>query len=239
MAEADWPDPVASSETVGVPDDSPRLLLIEDDLELAAMLRRLLAGAGYVVDHAPDGHTGLHRALTRDYDVMIVDRGLPAIDGLDLIGRLRARGIAVPMLVLSAFSASADRVAGLDAGAEDYLGKPFDVAELLARLRALRRRHLTEARSLPLNASLRLDVDARVVTGVGEPVELSERECALLALLAANPKRVYTRADLLSLVFTDATSDAAVDTYVHYVRRKVGRGVIATVHGRGYRLGQG
>jgi two-component system response regulator QseB len=221
-----------------MPDDPPRVLLVEDDVELAAMLLRLLTGAGYEVEHIRDGHTGLHHGLTRRYDVMIIDRGLPAVDGLDLIGRLRAKGITVPVLVLSAFSASADRVAGLDAGAEDYLGKPFDVAELLARLRALRRRHLTQARSLPLNAALRMDLDARVVTGAGDPVELSERECALLALMAANPKRVYSRADLLSLVFTDASTDAAVDTYVHYVRRKVGRGVIATVHGRGYRLGK-
>jgi two-component system response regulator QseB len=218
-------------------DAEPRVLLVEDDRELAGMLDRLLTGAGYEVEVAGDGQAGLHRALTRDYAVVVVDRGLPAIDGLDLITRLRSRGIQVPVLVLSARSSPGDRVAGLDAGAEDYLGKPFDVEELLARLRALRRRHLPLARSLPLGGGLRLDLDTRTVAGAPRAVVLSERECALLALLAAHPGQVFSRRDLRAKVFLDASSDAAVDTYVHYLRRKLGRQVIVTVHGRGYRLG--
>lgn len=214
-----------------------RVLVVEDDAELVAMLSTLLTEAGYVVDTALDGQRALHLALTRGYDVLVVDRGLPAIDGLDLLGRLRSRAVSTPVLVLSALANPADRVAGLDAGAEDYLGKPFDVDELLARLRALRRRHLDVAESLP-TAGGPLDVGTRLVHRPdGESVRLSERECALLEIFARNPKRMFARRDLLARVFPDAESEAVVDTYVHYLRRKLGKRVVATVHGRGYQLG--
>lgn len=219
------------------------LLLVEDDPGLVDMLTVLLTEEGYAVDVAQDGHRGLHLGLVRKYDVVVLDRRLPALDGLDLLNRLRSHGITTPVLVLSALANPADRVAGLDAGAEDYLAKPFDVDELLARLRALRRRHLDTARWLPIG-SWRLDLDTRQVLippdgpdDTKEPVRLSERECALLAALAARPTQVFTRRELLRLAFPDADSDAVIDTYVHYVRRKLGRGVIATVHGRGYQLG--
>jgi two-component system response regulator QseB len=216
---------------------SGRILLIEDNAQLTELLTGLLAEEGYRVDTAADGHRGLHLGLVRQYDVIVLDRGLPALDGLDVLARLRGKGVATPVLVLSALGNPADRVAGLDAGAEDYLPKPFDVDELLARLRALRRRHLDLARVLPVG-SLRLNLDTRQVAGpVGEPVRLSERECAVLATLAARPSRVFTRRDLLSLAFPEADSEAVVDTYVSYLRRKLGRAVIETVHGRGYQLG--
>jgi two-component system, OmpR family, response regulator len=219
--------------------DTPRLLLVEDDRQLLAMLDTLLIEEGYRVDTAADGQQGLHLGLTRSYDVVVLDRGLPAIDGLDLLSRLRLRGVVTPTLVLSALANPADRVAGLDAGAEDYLGKPFDLDELLARLRALRRRHLDTARSLPLPGG-RLELDTRsAVLGDRDPVRLSTRECDLLAALATRPGAVFTRRQLLALVFDDAESDAAVDTYVHYLRRKLGRAVIDTVRGRGYQLGRG
>jgi two-component system, OmpR family, response regulator len=219
--------------------DSPRLLLVEDDRQLLAMLDTLLTDEGYRVDTAADGQQGLHLALTRSYDVVVLDRGLPAIEGLDLLSRLRLRGVVTPTLVLSALANPADRVAGLDAGAEDYLGKPFDLDELLARLRALRRRHLDTARSLPLPGG-RLELDTRsAVLDDREPVRLSTRECDLLAAFATRPGTVFTRRQLLALVFDDAESDAAVDTYVHYLRRKLGRAVIDTVRGRGYQLGRG
>jgi two-component system response regulator QseB len=219
--------------------EAPRLLLVEDDPQLRAMLDTLLTEEGYVVDTAPDGQRGLHLGLTRSYDVVLLDRGLPAIDGLDLLSRLRLRGVATPTLVLSALANPADRVAGLDAGAEDYLGKPFDLDELLARLRALRRRHLDAARSLPLPGG-RLELDTRrAVPDTGDPVRLSERECALLAALAGRPGTVFSRRQLLAIVFDEAESEAVVDTYVHYLRRKLGRTVIDTVRGRGYQLGRG
>jgi DNA-binding response OmpR family regulator len=215
----------------------PRVLLVEDEAELADMLTELLTDEGYGVDVAPDGHTGLHYGLTRDYDVAVLDRGLPAVEGLDLLSRLRRSGITTPVLVLSARGNPADRVAGLDAGAEDYLAKPFDVDELLARLRALRRRHLDSARLLPVGVA-RLDLDAREVITEAGPVALSARETELLATLAARPRQVFSRNDLLALTFPEAENPVVVDTYVHYLRRKLGRGVVETVRGRGYRLGR-
>ncbi|MDT7725219.1 MAG: two-component system, OmpR family, response regulator QseB [Actinomycetota bacterium] len=222
---------------VSTQEDAPRLLLVEDDPDLVGMLTRLLVSEGYQVDVAPDGHRGLHLGLTRAYDVLLLDRGLPALDGLDLLTRLRSRGVLAPTLILSALGNPADRVAGLDAGAEDYLSKPFDIDELLARLRALRRRHLDTSRAVPVPGGS-LDLDTRQVTfGAREQVRLSERECALLATLATRPTRVFSRPDLLMLVFGDAGQDV-VDTYVHYLRRKLGRHIIDTVRGRGYQLGR-
>lgn len=220
-----------------------RLLLVEDDSELVAMLCEVLGEEGYAVDVARDGQRALHLALTRPYDVAVLDRLLPAIEGLDLLGKLRASAVTTPVLVLSALANPTDRVRGLDAGAEDYLGKPFDIDELLARLRALRRRHLDTAEVLPVGAG-RLELRTRRVvpppgeTATAPVVRLSERECELLAVLASRPSRVFSRRDLLSLAFPEARSEAVVDTYVHYLRRKLGRGVIATVHGRGYQLGR-
>jgi two-component system, OmpR family, response regulator QseB len=214
-----------------------RLLLAEDEPSLAGMLAELLGREGYAVEHAADGQTMLHLGLTRRYDVLVVDRALPAIDGLDVLARLRSRGVATPALMLTARGALADRVAGLDAGADDYLAKPFAVEELLARLRALTRRHVDRAATLPLGRG-QLDLTTRVVEGDGQPaVELTEREAELLRLLAARPDRVFTREELLGLVFEDASSAAVVDTYVHYLRRKLGRGVVCTVRGLGYRMG--
>jgi DNA-binding response OmpR family regulator len=217
---------------------SARILLIEDDGDLARLLDRVLTDEGYIVTRAADGHTGLHRALTQPVDAMIVDRGLPAVEGLDLIARLRSRGVGTPILVLSARKSTEDRVEGLDAGAEDYLTKPFELTELLARVRALLRRHLDHAVELAVPGGS-LDLASRTVRRTdGETVELSEREAALLGLLAARPGSVFSRADLLDRVFGDAESETVVDTYVHYCRRKLGRGVISTVRGLGYRLGK-
>jgi two-component system response regulator QseB len=215
---------------------TPKLLLVEDDPALMGMLTRLLAGEGYAVDVAPDGQRGLHLGLTRTYDVVLLDRGLPAINGLDLLARLRSHGMTTPTLILSALGNPADRVDGLDAGAEDYLGKPFDVDELLARLRALRRRHLDAARRLPVPGGV-LDLDTRqVAVAGGRPVRLSARECTLLATLAARPRKIFSRDELRMLVFDDAGVET-VESYVHYVRRKLGAAVVDTVRGRGYQLG--
>lgn len=212
--------------------------MVEDDDDLVGMLDQLLTGEGYAVEWASDGHIGLHRALTRRYDVIVIDRGLPGIEGIDLVGRLRQRGLDTPILILSALGTARDRVSGLDVGAEDYLAKPFDVDELLARLRSLRRRHLRDAELLPLGERLRLDTTNRSVLRDDKFVTaLSERESALLSLLASRPTVVFTREQLRDLVFTDAGSDAAVDTYVYYLRRKLGRKIVVTVRGVGYQLG--
>jgi two-component system response regulator QseB len=217
---------------------SAAVLVVEDDADLGRMLVRLLSGAGYAATLAPDGQQGLHLGLTRGWDAMVIDRGLPAVEGLDLLRALRRGGIRTPVLVLSARGTPAERVQGLDAGAEDYLAKPFDVEELLARVRALLRRHLDTAPTLRLGTA-RLDVEARVVIAPdGRETALSERETTLLATLAARPAQVFTRRDLLTRVFDAADSESVVDTYVHYCRRKLGRGVIRTVHGLGYRCGE-
>ena len=220
----------------GAPCVDAELLLVEDDGGLATLLVRLLGGEGYRVTVAEDGHRGLHLGLTRRFDVMVVDRGLPAVEGLDLVARLRSRGVVAPVLVLSARGTTQDRVEGLDAGAEDYLTKPFEITELLARLRALLRRHPDASPVLSLGR-LSLDLENRLVTGDSEQIGLSEREAALLGVLAARPQQVFSRADLLRRVFDDAESESVVDTYVHYCRRKLGRDVIRTVRGLGYRLG--
>jgi two-component system response regulator QseB len=217
--------------------EAPRLLLVEDDRSLATMLEEILGSVGYTVELARDGQAGLHLGLSRTYQVIVLDRGLPVLEGLDLLGRLRARGVDTPVLVLSALGLAHDRVDGLDAGAEDYLTKPFDIDELLARLRALLRRHSDLSDGLLVPGG-RLVVSARIVlTDRGETRLLSERECALLAVLARRPRRVFSRAELVSEVFPDADDDGVIDTYVHYLRRKISRDVIRTVRGLGYQLG--
>jgi two-component system response regulator QseB len=217
--------------------DGARLLVAEDDPELGPMLVELLGDEGYAVELAADGQRALHRALRYEHDALIIDRGLPAIDGLDLLARLRRQGVTAGALFLTAFGTVADRVAGLDAGAEDYLVKPFEVAELLARIRALLRRHQDTAGVLPLGSG-RLDVQRRTaVLSSRREVPLSGREFELLHLLAARPRQVFRRDELRRRVFRDAPAESIVDTYVYYLRRKLGRAVVRTVRGLGYQAG--
>jgi two-component system response regulator QseB len=214
----------------------PRLLLVEDDGRLGPLLVDVL-GDYYHVDLVADGQAGLHAGLTRTYEVMVIDRGLPAIDGVDLVRRLRDRAVTTPILMLTARAAVADRVEGLDAGAEDYLVKPFEIDELLARLRALRRRSIDRATTLDLGRR-RFDVAGRrVLDPDGGDVDLSGQEAALLEVLARRPQQVFTRPELLEAVFDPTDDPGSVDTYVYYLRRKLGRQCVQTVHGLGYRLG--
>ncbi|GLY50203.1 transcriptional regulator [Lentzea sp. NBRC 102530] len=214
-----------------------RLLLVDDDRELVELLAAVLRGEGYDVDVAFDGQRGLHLALTHPYDVIVIDRGLPVLDGLDLVSRLRSRSVRTQVLVLTAMGSVHDRIDGLDAGADDYLTKPFDLRELMARLRALCRRSAELAAVLHIGAaSLELE-QHQVVLPDGEKVPLTTREFALLRVLATHPETVHTRAALRRTVFSDAPSQSIVDTYVHYLRSKVGRSVVQTVQGIGYRLG--
>jgi two-component system response regulator QseB len=216
---------------------SNRVLLIEDDIELSEMLTAALGDEGYVVDRAADGQRGLHLGLTRPYDVMVIDRLLPALDGLDVLARLRSRAIPARALMLTALGTVDDRIAGLDAGADDYLVKPFDLDELSARLRALCRRIGESTDVLRIGAGL-LDLTVReVVRPDGARVALSAREFELIRTLAARPATVHSRPQLRRRVFAEAAAASIVDTYVYYLRRKLGRTVIRTVHGLGYRLG--
>jgi len=212
-------------------------LLVEDDPELRDVVGEALTDEGYVVDRAPDGQRGLHLGLTRPYDVMVIDRRLPGLDGLDLMIRLRSRSVPARALLLTALGTVADRIAGLDAGADDYLVKPFDLDELSARIRALCRRTADSTETLRIGAGL-LDLALRdVVRPDGLRVGLSAREFELLRVLAARPNTVHSRAELRSRVFDEAAAASIVDTYVYYLRRKLGRAVVRTVHGLGYRLG--
>jgi DNA-binding response OmpR family regulator len=234
----------AASDALGVEtytakmDDFPGILVVEDDVRLSAMLADLLSSEGYLVTTARDGQRALHEGLTGKFDVILLDRGLPVLDGLDVLTRLRMSGIITPVLVLSALGNPADRVEGLDRGAEDYLSKPFDIEELLARLRGLRRR-LSSSIPVLMVPGGSYDVAGRSVTrDSGEQVALSEREGDLLERLARRPEQVFTRQDLLVSVFADADDPGVVDTYVHYLRKKLGRALISTVRGIGYRIGR-
>jgi two-component system response regulator QseB len=219
-------------------DDFPSILVVEDDVRLSAMLADLLNSEGYLVTTARDGQRALHEGLTGKFDVILLDRGLPILDGLDVLAKLRTSGITTPVLVLSALGNPADRVEGLDRGAEDYLSKPFDIEELLARLRGLRRR-LSWSIPVLMVPGGSYDVAGRSVTrDGGEQVALSEREGDLLERLARRPEQVFTRQDLLVTVFADADDPGVVDTYVHYLRKKLGRALISTVRGIGYRIGR-
>lgn len=218
-------------------ENGPRILLVEDDARLAGMLHGLLESEGYQVVAARDGQRALHEGLTGSFDVLLLDRGLPVIDGLDLLSKLRQSGVLAPALILSALGNPADRVEGLDRGAEDYLSKPFDIDELLARLRALQRRPSSLAQVLRVPGGS-LDVSSRTVDlDSGPTAVLSERENTLLELFARRPNQVFQRTDILHTVFPDADDIGVVDTYVHYVRKKLGHDVLLTVRGVGYRLG--
>ena len=219
-------------------DESPRILVVEDDSRLLTMLTDLLSSEGYVVTTARDGQRALHLGLTEKFDNLLLDRGLPVIEGLDLLDKLRQAGIQTPALILSALGNPADRVEGLDRGAEDYLAKPFDIDELLARLRVLRRRVAATIPVLRIPGGA-LEPESRTVTMTGhEPVLLSEREADLLERLARRPAQVFSRSDLLAEVFADADDTGVVDTYVHYLRKKLGTATITTIRGVGYQLGR-
>ncbi|MBY8867076.1 MULTISPECIES: response regulator transcription factor [Streptomyces] len=223
--------------TQAVVREAGRLLLVEDDRELAAMLETVLRDEGYTVDVATDGQQGLHLGLTRRYDVLVLDRRLPVLDGLDLLSRLRSRALRTPVLLLTAMGTVHDRVDGLDAGADDYLVKPFDLDELSARLRALCRRALDVTDVLSIGSGRLLVAHRAVELADGERIALAAREFALLWALASRPHVVYTRAELRRTVFEEAPASSIVDTYVYYLRRKLGTKVVRTVRGLGYRLG--
>jgi two-component system, OmpR family, response regulator len=223
--------------SVQVTNGSGRLLLVEDDDEVAELLFDALTAEGYAVDVAGDGQRGLHFGLTREYDLMVIDRRLPVLDGLELLVRLRAKDVRARVLMLTGMGAVADRVGGLDAGADDYLVKPFDLDELCARLRVLRRRALDDGGRLRIGAA-HLDLGRHeVVLPDGDEVSLAAREFELLRVLAARPEMVHSRAELRRRVFQEAPAQSIVDTYVYYLRRKLGRRVVRTVRGLGYRLG--
>jgi two-component system, OmpR family, response regulator MprA len=215
-----------------------RVLVVDDDPPLRRMLARTLAAEGYEVTVAADGGAALAEAERAAPDVIVLDVAMPALDGLAVCRRLRSKGLPTPILMLTARDAVPDRVAGLEAGADDYLIKPFAVQELIARLRALTRRgsdvHATPLRSY---GDLTLDVAARRATRGGRPIELTAREVDLLELLLREPGRVVTRERALEEIWDDGAEANVVDRYVTRLRRKLGPPpLIRTVRGSGFTL---
>ena len=219
-----------------------RILIVEDEERLARLISRVLREEGYAVETTGDGRTGLSRALSEDFDLLILDWMLPDRSGLQIVRSLRAAEIGVPVLMLTARDQIEDRVEGLDAGADDYLPKPFAFPELLARVRALARRPWAETSAVPaLSAGdVTLDPVRHEVRRGGERVELTAKEFALLATLLQRPGQVFTRSVLLDTVWGGSPEVYAnvVDLYVSYLRKKLDPGGkpsrIRTVRGVGY-----
>jgi two-component system response regulator MprA len=212
-----------------------RVLVVDDDPPLRRMLERTLAAEGFEVAVAADGGGALAAAERYAPDVIVLDVAIPAPDGLAVARRMRAKGLPTPILMLTARDAVPDRVAGLEAGADDYLVKPFAVAELVARLRALTRRR-SDLQTLAY-ADLVLDLEIRRATRAGRSIELTGREVGLLELLLREPGRVVTRERALAEIWDDAAQDNVVDRYVTRLRRKLGDPpLIRTVRGAGFAL---
>lgn len=218
-------------------DPRPRVLLVEDDPQLGPLIAELLA-SDFEVTLTPDGREGLRLATGQEWEALVVDRGLPHVDGIDLVKSLRSKGLATPVLMLTALGTVPDKVEGLDAGADDYLVKPFDADELAARLRAMTRTYASRGPERLGIGTWELDPATRVLSSpYGHRVELSGAEATLLAVLAREPERVHSRSELLAVAFDAGDTPGVVDTYVHYLRKKTDKSVIRTVHGVGYQLG--
>jgi two-component system OmpR family response regulator len=214
-----------------------RLLIVEDDTKLLRALTVGLEREGYSVESAESGDLALDLAAARSYDAIVLDLMLPVVDGYTVCRSLRRAGQWTPVLMLTARTAVADRIRGLDAGADDYLVKPFDFGELLARLRALLRRGPAERPAVMSIGELVIDSGTRVVRNAGEEVELTAREYDLLEVLARTPGRVVSRSELLAEIWADYDgSPNIIDVYVGYLRKKLGRAVIRTVRGSGFVL---
>ena len=216
-----------------------RLLLVEDDPALGEGIRVALKPEGYTVDWVQDGRSALHALTHERFDLAILDLGLPDMDGLDVLRRLRERQQAVPVLVLTARDATGDRIQGLDAGADDYLIKPFEVGELTARLRALLRRSFGRPQPVLEHGGVRLDPVSQEVSCRGEVVTLQRKEFLLLHQLMSQPGRVFTRDRLEEVLYgwsESAAESNALEVHIHHLRRKLYPELIRTVRGVGYRI---
>lgn len=212
-----------------------RLLVVEDEPDLLAGLARALRKQGYAVDTAADGEEGLYKAKANDYDAIVLDVMLPCLDGWEVLTRLRAAK-ATPVLMLTARDCSADRVRGLDTGADDYLVKPFDTPELFARLRVLIRRGVGQPRATLDIGEVHINTAARAVTRAGQPVTLTAHQYALLEYLALHRGEVVTRTALYEHLGdeNEGTLSNVLDVHVLRLRKKLGQDFIVTRRGHGY-----
>lgn len=213
-----------------------RMLLVEDDAMIGEVVLDALRAEHHAVDWVRDGAMALTALATAPYDLLLLDLGLPRQDGLSVLRQLRADHQRLPVLIATARDAVADRVAGLDAGADDYIVKPYDLDELLARVRALLRRADGRAEPAYEWGEVRIVPSTREVTLRGQPVQLSAREWAVLEPLLARPGRVLSRQQLEDKLYAwrDEVSSNAVEVYIHGVRKKLGAGLIENVRGLGY-----
>jgi len=213
-----------------------RLLLVEDDRMIGESVRKGLRQDGFAVDWVQDGRAAEIALDSEPYDLLLLDLGLPGKDGLDVLGTLRRRGNAIPILVLTARDGVSDRVKGLDAGADDYLVKPFDLEELAARIRALLRRKAGRSDPLIRVGTLALDPATHAAFLDGEPVALSAREFALLQALAERPGVVLSRSQLEEKLYgwNEEVESNTVEVYIHALRKKIGADFIRNVRGVGY-----
>ena len=217
-----------------------RLLLVEDDASLAAGLTLALRNKGFAVNHVTRGEHALHAVATDPPDLIVLDLGLPDMEGLQVLRSVRAGGGRLPILVLTARDALSDKVAGLDLGADDYLVKPFEMQELDARIRALGRRLGSAGSSLIALGDLQLDTASMQVLKAGVPVELSRREYALLKALLEHSGKVLTRETLEGKLYgwDEEVASNTLEVHIHHLRRKLGQDLIRTVRGVGYCLRQ-
>jgi len=216
-----------------------RILVVEDEPRLLRSLAKALREEGYAVDTAEAGDEGLYKAESYNYDAVVLDIMLPRLDGWEVLERLRKQK-QTPVLMLTARDGSKDRVRGLDTGADDYLVKPFDLPELLARLRALIRRAAGQAKPAVDLGEVQIDTRARTVRRAGQMVTLTAREYAILEYLAMHRGEVVTRTQLYEHLFdeSDDTLSNLVDVHVFSIRKKLGHDLIATRRGQGYCIGQ-
>ena len=215
-----------------------RVLIVEDEPTLARQLKTALEDAGYAVDHAADGEDGHYLGSTESYDAVILDLGLPEVDGLTVLDRWRKEGRVTPVLLLTARDSWSDKVAGLDAGADDYLAKPFQTEELIARLRALIRRSTGNASSELTAGDVRLDTRSGRVTLAGTPVKLTAQEFKLLSYLMHNKGKMVSRTELIEHIYDqDFDRDSnTIEVFITRIRKKLGADVISTTRGLGYSL---
>ena len=216
-----------------------RLLIVEDDALLGDGLARGLRALGFAVDWFRDGSAADQALANAPYEAIVLDLSLPGGDGMDWLARWRRRGDATPVLILTARDALDARIAGLDTGADDYLIKPVELAELAARLRATTRRARGRPEPVWRHGALEYDPAAKAVRWHGEAVELTSRELALLEVLLANPRRVLSKQQLFEKLYAwdHAIESNAIEVYVHHLRRKIDPGIVRTVRGVGYALG--
>ena len=215
-----------------------RVLVVEDEPNLLRQLKAALEGAGYAVDTAADGEDGQYLGSTENYDAVVLDLGLPEVDGLTVLDRWRKDGKIMPVLVLTARDSWSDKVAGLDAGADDYLAKPFQTEELIARLRALIRRAAGQATSELVAGGVRLDSRSGRVTLDGEPVKLTAQEFKLLSYLMHHKGKVVSRTELIEHIYDqDFDRDSnTIEVFITRIRKKLGPDLISTTRGLGYSL---